>query len=420
MLDIKRIREEPDAVRKGIEAKGSEPELVDQALGFDTRVRELKTETEILRAEQRTKSKDFGKLKKEGADVEALQNELNQLKANISGNNDELTKLEDELKGVLDLMPNVPHADMPPGKDAEDNVEVSQWGDIPKHENALPHWDIGARYGLEIERGSKMSGSGFPMLIGPYAKLERALAQFFIDTHTQKNGYTEVYCPFLVRAHAMYASGQLPKAAGEQYHTERDDLYLIPTAETPLTNIHADEIFAESDLPKRYTSYTYCFRREAGAAGSDTRGLIRMHQFTKVEMMEYVHPNKSYEVLETLTRNAEKLLEELELPYRKLNVCSGDSTLTNTKQYDLEVYSIGVQRWLEVSSCSNFEDFQSRRAKIRYKDSETGKNEFVHTLNGSGLATSRILVSLVENNQQADGSVNIPKALQDYYGGDKL
>ncbi|MCK6439718.1 MAG: serine--tRNA ligase [Planctomycetes bacterium] len=396
MLDIKRIREKPDEVREGISAKGGDGTLVERAIELDKRLRELKTQTENLRAEQKKKSGDFGRLKKEGGDIAKLQNELNDLKAKLAVGDDDLTRTEKDLQAVLDDMPNVPHKDVPRGTSAEQNVVVKSWGDIPKIANPKPHWEIGKAFGFEQERASRMSGAGFQLFLGPLAKLERALIQYFLHEHTEKNGYTEAYCPFLVRPHALYGTGQLPKFQVELFHAERDDLYLIPTAETPLTNIHADEILAESDLPKRYCGYTPCFRREKGAAGADTRGMVRGHQFTKVEMMEFQHPAKSYEAHETLTRNAEKLLEGLELPYKRVLICTGDSSAANAKQYDLEVYAVGVARWLE--------------------DSVTGKNEFVHTLNGSGLATSRIIPALLENNLQPDGSVRLPKALHAYYG----
>lgn len=420
MLDIKLIREQPETVKAAIARKRADTTLIDQIVGLDSRVRALKTESESLRAEQNAKSKDFGKIKREGGDVAALQARLAELKDLQAKGKDELEAAEAELAGLLDVVPNIPDASVPDGGGAEDNVVVKEWGTPPVGKKAEPHWEVGKRMGLELERGTAMSGGGFVLSIGKLPKLERALIGLFLDHHTSKHGYQEVSVPFVVRRPALYGTGYLPKLEGEQYHIERDELYLVPTAEVPLTAIHADSILKEEELPRKYCAFSPCWRREAGAAGADTRGLVRVHQFLKVEMMQVVHPSRSAEAHETLTRTAEELLELLELPYRRLLLCSGDMSFAAAKCFDLEVYSAGVARWLEVSSCSNFSDFQARRSKIRFKDAKNGANEYCHTLNGSGLALSRIVVAILENNQQPDGTVALPKALWDRYGAKVL
>ena len=420
MLDIKFLRDNLATIRQRIQRKGFTNDHLEALLAADERVRSLKTDTERLRAEQNNKSKLFGEYKKAGKDVGPLNQELAALKAQSQEAGERLAAEEAALQTMLDLVPNLVHESVPAGKDPSDNKIVKTWGEPAKISGAKPHWDIGPRHGMWLERGAAMSGAGFPLLVGPVARLERALIQFFLDTHTTKNGYTEVNPPFAVRRDALYGTGYLPKLEGEQYHAERDGLYLVPTAEVPLTAIHAGEILQESELPRKYCAYTPCFRREAGAAGADTRGMIRVHQFSKVEIMQLAHPSKSYEAHESLTRNAEELLEALEMPYRRLLLCTEDQGFSAAKCYDLEIYSAGVDRWLEISSCSNFEAFQARRSRIRYKDSVTGKNEFCHTLNGSGLALPRLLIALVENGQQPDGSVRLPKVIHKYYGKETL
>lgn len=420
MLDIKLVREHPETVKAAIARKHADVSLIDRAVALDARVRALKTESESLRAEQNAKSKDFGKIKREGGDIAALQARLNELKDLQAAGKDALEAAEAELVSVMDVIPNMPHDSVPDGRSAEDNKVVHAWGTPPIGKPAEPHWEVGKRMGLELERGTAMSGGGFVLSIGKLPRLERALIGLFLDHHTSKHGYQEVSVPFVVRRPSLYGTGYLPKLDGEQYHIERDELYLIPTAEVPLTAIHADSILKEEELPRKYAAFSPCWRREAGAAGSDTRGLVRVHQFLKVEMMQVVHPSQSVEAHEQLTRTAEELLEVLELPYRRLLLCGGDMSFAAAKCYDLEVYSAGVARWLEVSSCSNFWDFQARRSKIRYKDAKTGQNEFCHTLNGSGLALSRIVVAILENNQQPDGSVRLPQSLASRYGSDTL
>lgn len=420
MLDIKRFREIPDLVKAGLRQKNADASVVDVAIDLDERIRSLKTDTERLRAEQKNRSKDFGRIKKEGGDIEALQRELNELKERITGGENALTVAEADLQQLMDRIPNLPHPSVPVGKDASENEVVKESGTPRRIDSPKPHWEIAEKFGMALEVGARISGAGFPLLIGPAARLERALRDFFMDVQTDTHGYTEVSVPLVVREPALYGTGYLPKLAGEQYHAERDEVFLIPTAEVPLTSIHADEILDEADLPKRYIAYTPCWRREAGAAGSDTRGMVRVHQFYKAEMMMVASPKQSYELHEELTGHAEALLEALELPYRRLLLCSGDMSFAAAKCYDLEVYSSGVDRWLEVSSCSNFESFQARRLKIRYRDAESGRNEFCHTLNGSGLAVPRVMVALIENGLMADGNVRLPKVLHSYYGREIL
>ncbi len=420
MLDIRRIRDEPEAVKAAIARKGADINLIDRVFALDAKVRQLKTESEAMRAEQNAKSKEFGNLKRTGGDVASLQAALAELKERLSTSKDALDAVEVQLQELMDLIPNTPDVSVPDGRDADANVVLKTWGEPPVGKLAKPHWEVGEKYGFEQKRGGDMSGAGFLLNVGPLARLERALISMFLDFHTKDGKYQEVSIPFMVRKPALYGTGYLPKMEGEQYHAERDELYLIPTAEVPLTAIHAGELLQEEDLPRRYCAFSPCWRREAGAAGADTRGMVRVHQFLKVEMMQVVHPATSAEVHEDLTRSAEALLELLELPYRRLLLCAGDMSFAGSKGYDLEVYAAGVQRWLEVSSCTNFTDFQARRSKIRYRDSKTGQNEFCHTLNGSGLALPRIIVALLENNQQVDGSVRLPKSLAEYYGRDVL
>ncbi len=424
MIDIKELRNKKETTTLALARKGVAQESIEEILKLDHDLRELKTHSESLRAEQKRKSKEFGKLKSQNQDVTALQAELSNLKEELHQSETKLTELGNLLQTSLDHIPNPPAEDVPNGSSADDNQIEKTWGELPETQNALPHWEIGERFGFEQTRAAKISGAGFPLLVGPLARLERALIQLFLDRHTTQNGYIEVNPPLLVRKPALYGTGYFPKMEGEQYYTGEDHLYLIPTAEVPLTNIHANEILSLDDLPKKYCAYTPCWRREAGAAGADTRGMIRVHQFSKVEIMQVIHPNQAQTAHEELTRHAEELLEDLGLAYRRLLLCSGDMSFAAAKCYDLEVYAAGVKRWLEVSSCSHFGSFQARRSKIRYReedpDSQTTSNEFCHTLNGSALALPRIIIALLENGLQPNGDVQLPEILADYYGNTKL
>ena len=418
MLDIKLIRKHYEEVRKRIATRGEEyARLVDRVYELDKRKRELQREVEDLRALLNRKSKEYGRLKREGKEDEDLKRELSEIKAKLQRLEDELKQLEEELTNLLLRIPNLPHPSVPVGEDENDNVEVRRWGEPPKFDfEPKPHWELGERLGiLDFERGAKLAGSRFVVKRGLGARLVRALVNFMLDLHGER-GYVEMYVPHLVKPEILVGTGQLPKFEEDLFKCERDNLYLIPTAEVPLTNLHREEILKEEDLPIYYTAYTPCYRREAGSYGRDVKGLIRLHQFDKVELVKITKPQESYEELEKLVRDAERVLQELELPYRVVELCTGDLGFSAAKTYDLEVWMPSYNRYREISSCSNCEDFQARRMKLRYKTKE-GKNVLCHTLNGSGLAVGRTLAAILENYQQADGSVVIPKALRPYLGG---
>jgi seryl-tRNA synthetase len=416
MLDLKRIRESTDEVRRGLAAKRSGAAL-DTLLELDRRRRQVVTDVEALKNRRNVVSKEIGQIRKAGGDASAIMAEMREAGDRIAAADAEIARMDEELSGLLLTLPNVPHASVQPGEDATGNLVVRTHGEPRAFDfEPRPHWDVGARLGiLDFERGAKLAGAGFPLLIGAGARLERALISFMLDLHTREHGYTEVAPPFVVNTASMTGTGQLPKMREDMYHVPSDDLWLIPTAEVPVTNIYREEIIARP-LPIYLTAYTPCFRREAGAAGRETRGMIRVHQFDKVEMVKFVAPETSYDELETLVANAETVLKRLGLPYRVLQLCTGDLSFAAAKCYDLELWAPGQNGWLEVSSCSNFEDFQARRANIRYRRPD-GKAAFVHTLNGSGVALARLVVALLENGQQADGSVVIPEALRPYLGG---
>ncbi|AKJ65708.1 serine--tRNA ligase [Kiritimatiella glycovorans] len=416
MLDIKRIRKEPEEVRRRLASRGVAAAL-DPVLKLDEQRRTLISESEELKAERKRRSPEIGKLKKEGRDTRALQEEIRGMGDRIRALDEQCRGIEAELEQQLLSLPNLPHGSVPAGEDETANPEISRSGEIPPFAfEPRPHWDLGARLGiLDLERGAKLSGSGFPLLIGAGARLSRALVQFMLDLHTTEHGYTEVAPPFVVNADCMTGTGQLPKFREDMYCTEGDELFLIPTAEVPLTNIYREEIL-EGPLPVRLTAYTPCFRREAGAAGRDTRGLIRVHQFDKVELVKFARPETSCEELELLRADAEAVLQKLGLTYRVIELCTGDLGFGAAKCYDIELWAPAQERWLEVSSCSNFEDFQARRARIRFRDGD-GKPQLVHTLNGSGVALPRLIVAILEQNQREDGSVEVPGALRPYMGG---
>jgi len=418
MLDIKLIRKHYEEVRKRIATRGEEyAKLVDRVYELDRRKRELQREVENLRALLNRKSKEYGRLKREGKEDETLKGELAKIKETLKGLEEELKHLEEELKDLLLRIPNLPHPSVPVGKDENDNVEIRRWGEPPKFDfEPKPHWELGEKLGiLDFERGAKLSGSRFVVKRGLGARLVRALINFMLDLHGER-GYVEMYVPHLVKPEILIGTGQLPKFEEDLFKCERDNLYLIPTAEVPLTNLHREEILKEEDLPLYYTAYTPCYRREAGSYGRDIKGLIRLHQFDKVELVKITKPEDSYEELEKLVADAERVLQELELPYRVVELCTGDLGFSAAKTYDLEVWMPSYNRYREISSCSNCEDFQARRMKLRYKSKE-GKNILCHTLNGSGLAVGRTLAAILENYQQEDGSVVIPKALRPYLGG---
>ncbi|HEX9828798.1 MAG TPA: serine--tRNA ligase [Bacteroidota bacterium] len=413
MLDIKFIRENYDAVRKGAEAKGLTVNLGD-IISLDEKRRALIQEGEALKAKRNQVSAEVGKKKKEGAEVSALIAEMEVVKNRIQSLDHELHAIEHSLNALLLNVPNLPHPSVPVGKTPADNKEVFVWGEAPAVDFPLkPHWDLTEKLGIiDFARGSKVAGAGFPFYVGKGATLERALINFFLDQAIQ-HGYTEIIPPIVVNEDSARGTGQLPDKEDLMYAAERDNLFLIPTAEVPVSNFHRDETLQEQDLPLQYVAYTPCFRREAGSYGKDVRGLNRLHQFDKVELVKFVHPSTSYDQLESLRADAERLLQLLGLRYRVLLMCTGDMGFTQSKKYDLEVWAPGQEKWLEVSSCSNFEAFQARRMNVRFKPA-SGKPEFVHTLNGSGLALPRIVAALLEVNQTPEGKVIIPKILHPY------
>lgn len=417
MLDMKFIRDQLDQVEQRLASRGGEPSLA----GFrqlDERRRSLLTESESLKALKNSVSEEIAKVK-DKSQVQDKIVEMKTVSTRIKTLDDELKLVEDELQNLLLTIPNLPHASTPVGRSEEDNVVLRSWGNQPSF-NFEPknHWEIGEQLGiLDFERAAKITGARFALSKGAGARLERALISFMLDLHSSEHGYTEVLPPFMVNRSSMTATGQLPKFEEDLFRLVDPDFLLIPTAEVPVTNIHRDEILKRSDLPISYTAYTPCFRREAGSYGKDTRGLIRQHQFNKVELVKFVHPSESEAELEQLTGHAERVLQLLELPYRVMSLCSGDIGFSACKTYDLEVWLPGPGTYREISSCSSFGDFQARRGGIRFREDDKSKPEFVHTLNGSGLAVGRTLVAILENYQQADGSVVIPKALRPYMGG---
>lgn len=420
MFDIKLIRENPEAARKGLVNKNAE-DRVDEIIELDKLRRKLIGETEELKAKKNQVSAEVGKIKKSGGDASAIIAEMKELGDKISGNDTQLKEVEEKLDTILASLPNVPHESVPVGKSAEENVETKRWvpeGFSFRYEGTpLDHIQLGKKHDiLDFERGAKLSGSGFPVYKGKGATLERALINYMLDVHIQKHGYTEIFPPFVVNKESMFATGQLPKMQDDMYYMERDDLYLIPTAEVPVTNLHRGEILNESQLPVKYVGYSACFRREAGSYGKDSKGFLRVHQFNKVEMVKFVKPEDSYNELEKLVADAEEILQALQVPYRLLLLCTGDLSFSAAKCYDIETWSPAENKWLESSSCSNFEAFQARRGNVRFRREETKKLEPVHTLNGSGLATSRLMVSLLENNQTPEGKIIVPKPLQKYTG----
>ncbi len=418
MLDIQTVRNHPELVAAGLTKRGQAVAL-DAFRSLDGKRRALLTEVESLKRHRNESSKKIGDVMKSGGDAGALRNEMKSLGEKVAGLERDITDVETELDEFLKRLPNLPHESVPAGTTADDNVVVRTWG-TPRAFAFAPqaHWDLGTRLGiLDFERAAKMTGARFSLLAGDGARLERALINFMLDLHTKEHGYTEILPPFLVNAQALYGTGQLPKFEDDLFRVEPGGYYLIPTAEVPVTNIHAEEILDAARLPIAYCAYTPCFRSEAGSYGKDVRGLIRQHQFDKVELVRFAGPEDSYAQLEALTSHAEEVLKRLELPYRIVALCGGDLGNSAAKTYDLEVWlpSQGVYR--EISSCSNFEAYQARRANIKFRAREGAKAVHAHTLNGSGLAVGRTLVALLENGQEADGSITLPKALHAYMDG---
>lgn len=419
MLDIKLIRENPDLVKRAMKTRNKDMDaLVDEILEIDARRRELSAKRDQLKARQNAAGKMIPQLKKEGKDTSKLMAEMNAVKDAIKADDEELTALENKQKSIMYEFPNIPSETTPVGKDDSENVEIRRWGEPRKFDfEAEAHWDIGARLGiLDPETAAKVTGARFHFYKGLGARLERSIINFYLNTHTE-HGYTEIFPPFMVNRASMTGTGQLPKFEEDAFKLT-NDYFLIPTAEVPVTNMHRDEILDGSRLPLKYCAYSACFRAEAGSAGRDTRGLIRQHQFNKVELVKFVKPEDSYKELESLTNDAERVLQLLGLPYRVVALSTGDIGFSSAKTYDIEVWMPSYGRYVEISSCSNFEDFQARRASIRYKEDAKSKATLVHTLNGSGVAIGRTVAAILENYQNADGSVTVPEVLREYMGTD--
>ena len=418
MISLQLIRDDADAVRRAVARKGDDTESIDRLLAADARRRAIESEANDLRARRNTGNRELGELLRRGAAAEAatLKATMAAVSVQIDTFDVELSALDAAIETDLLLVPNLPDDSVPDGSGAGDNPVIRSWGDPMPTGSTPPHWEIGERLGLfDLERGAKIAGSGFILYTGPGARLQRALIGLMLDL-AERHGYRELWSPILVNAASARGTGQLPDKEAQMYVIERDDLYLIPTAEVPVTNVYRDEILAAEKLPIYHAAYTPCFRREAGAAGKDTRGLLRVHQFDKVEMVKFVRPETSHDELETLTRDAEEVLEALEIPYRTVERCTADLGFAPAKGYDLEAWSPGVGKWLEVSSCSNYTDFQARRMNLRYRPAADARPELLHTLNGSGLGMSRTYAALLETHLQPDGSVRIPAALQPHFG----
>ena len=418
MIDIKKLREDFDNTAKALARRGVEITKLEKARDLDAKRRALVSETETLKATRNAKSKEIGNVAKEGGDISVVKEEMRKVGDRIAEIDKELAVVEHDLRETLLMIPNIPAPEIPTGMDSTANVVVRKEGEWKDPDfKILDHMTVGEKLGIfDFPRGVKLTGTGFPIILGQGAKLQRALIQYMLDVHCQTQGYTEMLPPFVVNSDSMTGTGQLPKFAEDLYHCQIDDFWLIPTAEVPVTNYYRDDILKAADLPIKLTAYTPCFRREAGSAGKMTRGMLRVHQFDKVEMVNFVHPDTSFQQLEILVGEAEAILKGLGLHYRVLQLCSGDMGFSAAKCYDLELWAPGEQQWLEVSSCSCFTDYQARRLNCRFKDTD-GKTKLVHTLNGSGVALPRLMVALLEQHQNADGSVTIPEVLRPYMNG---
>ena len=420
MLDIKIIRKDPEMVKRAMKNRNADLDaVIDEILDIDKQRRQIISETEIMKANQNSFNKKIPAMKKNGEDVSSVMKELKELSNKISEKNKELSALESKQRDFILTIPNIPNGSVPIGKDDTENVEIRRNGEPRKFDfQAKSHWEIGKNLGiLDSERAAKVTGSRFHFYKGLGAKLERAVINFFLNTH-EESGYTEILPPYIVNSDSLYGTGQFPKFKEDVFKLENTDYYLIPTAEVPVTNFYRDEILEGKDLPIKYCAYSACFRSEAGSAGRDTRGLIRQHQFNKVELVKFVNPETSYDELEKLTNDAEKILKLLEIPYRVVCLSTGDIGFCSAKTYDIEVWMPSYERYVEISSCSNFEDYQARRAQIRFKENPKDKAKFVHTLNGSGLAVGRTVAAILENFQNEDGSVTVPEVLRPYVGCD--
>ena len=419
MIDIKKLRDEFDKTAAELARRGVEKERLEKARDLDAKRRALVGETEQLKAKRNAASKEIGAIAKAGGDIAAAKEEMRKVGDRIAEIDKELAQVEVDLRETLLMIPNIPAPEIPTGMDSQANVVVRKVGEWKDPDfKILDHMTVGEKLGIfDFPRGVKLTGTGFPIILGQGAKLQRALIQYMLDLHCQKQGYTEMLPPFVVNSDSMTGTGQLPKFAEDLYHCQIDDFWLIPTAEVPVTNYYRDDILDGKKLPIKLTAYTPCFRREAGSAGKMTRGMLRVHQFDKVEMVNFVHPDTSFQQLEILVKEAEDVLTGLGLHFRVLQLCSGDMGFSAAKCYDLELWAPGEQQWLEVSSCSCFTDYQARRLNCRFKDAADGKTKLVHTLNGSGVALPRLMVALLEQHQNADGSVTIPEVLRPYMNG---
>ena len=422
MLDIKLIREDVEPFKERIKSRGGDAhQLFDKLLAYDEVRRRCETEKQQLQGDRKRISKEIGAAKQKGEDTSEIEAQVRTIGDKIKAIGDEAEHADEKQRELLLNIPNTPHPDCPVGADETANPVIRTWGEKPEIADPKDHITLAENLGLvDFEAASKISGSGFAVYTGRGARLERALINFLLDLHTTEHGYKEVSPPFIVGRDCMYGTTQLPKFEDDMYGIEENQMFLIPTAEVPVTNLERESIKKEAELPIEYTAYTPCFRRESGSAGRDNRGLIRMHQFDKVELVKIVKPKTSYDELEKLTADAEKVLQLLGLHYRTIELCTGDLGFGSAKTYDIEVWAPGQDQYLEVSSCSNFESYQARRMNLRYKDAETGKNKFCHTLNGSGTALPRLYVAILETYQQADGSISIPEPLQKYLGSDKI
>lgn len=422
MLDIKVVRSNPDMVKQAMRNRNKNlDDVIDRVIAIDAERRDITAKSEALKAEQNAASKDIPRIKKEGGDVSEIMDRMKAIADQVKELNGKLAELETEQRNDMLSIPNVPHASVPVGKDDSENVEVRRYKQPTTFDfEPKAHWDIGSALGiLDPETAAKVTGARFHFYKGLGARLERSVVNFFLNTHTQ-NGYTEIFPPYMVNRASMTGTGQLPKFEEDAFKITNMDYFLIPTAEVPVTNMHRDEILDGTKLPLKYCAYSACFRAEAGSAGRDTRGLIRQHQFNKVELVKFADPETSYEELEKLTNDAEHLLQKLEIPYRVVALSTGDLGFSSAKTYDIEVWMPSYNRFVEISSCSNFEDYQARRAAIRFKRDAKDKAQFVHTLNGSGLAVGRTVAAILENYQNADGTVTVPEVLRSYMGVDVI
>ena len=419
MISIEQIRNNSIYIKEKLSLKG-EIDSIDSILSLDKSYRSHISKSNELRAKRNQVSDKIAEAKKSGKNADSDIKDMREVGDKIKSLEDKGSKIKNELNELLLRLPNLPHESVPKGKDSAENQVVREYGqNLDQDFELKSHLELGKKLNLfDFDKASKISGSGFPLYTGEGAKLERALINYMLDFQTKNHDYTEIFPPFMVRSQSPLTTGNLPKFSEDMYFVENDNLWMIPTAEVPITNMHQDEIFLEDQLPIKYAAYSACFRREAGSHGKETKGLLRLHQFNKVELVQFVKPNESYKILEELTKHAESILQSLGLRYRVVELCTGDLSFSAAKCYDLEVWAPGEQQWLEVSSCSNFESFQARRGNIRYRNANDNSVEFVHTLNGSGLTTPRLMVAILETYQQSDGSISIPKPLKDYVGGE--